>query len=118
MATPTALLVGVDSSPESLVALDLALELAGCLGAKVIAVHAVGLLEEGGYRPRPDLAAIVEAARARASVPDVTVDSIEEDGVPTDVVLRVRARARTSSSSAAAGSAGPSASSARRARRS
>jgi nucleotide-binding universal stress UspA family protein len=85
--------VGVDTSAESLAALDLALVLAGRLGTRLLAVHAVGLLEEGGYRSHPDLAAIVEEARARAG-PDAARDvgRLEEDGVPMDVLLRVAER--------------------------
>ena len=55
--------VGVDTSAESLAALHWALRLARGLGMRLVAVHAVGLLEEGGYRPRPDLARIVDEAR-------------------------------------------------------
>jgi nucleotide-binding universal stress UspA family protein len=86
-------LVGVDSSAESLVALDLAMQLAGPLGARVVAVHAVGLLEEGGYRPPPDLDAIVQTAReATGSPATLEIDRVAEDGVPTDVLLRVAER--------------------------
>ena len=65
MTLPRCLVVGVDASPESLAALDLALALADRLDARLVVVHAVGLLEEGGYRARPDLAEIVEDARQR-----------------------------------------------------
>ena len=93
MTVPRCVVVGVDTSPESLAALDLALELAGGLDARLIAVHAVGLLEAGGYRNHPDLAAIVEEARQRVG-PGVrsSVDPVVDDGVPADVVLRVAER--------------------------
>ena len=87
--------VGVDTSPESLAALDWALRLAVGLACRVVVVHAVGLLEEGGYRQRPDLSAIVEAARR--VVPDAgaaLVDVVNEDGPAADVLVRVAERER------------------------
>jgi nucleotide-binding universal stress UspA family protein len=93
MTAPSCVVVGVDTSPGSLIALDWALELAGRLGARLITVHSVGLLEEGGYRPHPDLAALIDDARARVGVSAATqVDIVAEDGVPPDVVLRVAER--------------------------
>jgi nucleotide-binding universal stress UspA family protein len=86
-------LVGVDSSAESLAALDLALQLAAPLGARVIALHAIGLLEEGGYQPPPDLDAIVQVARDTTGSPaTLVIERLAEDGVPTDVLLRVAER--------------------------
>jgi nucleotide-binding universal stress UspA family protein len=93
VAAPTCVLVGVDSSAESLAALDLALQLAEPLRARVVAVHAIGLLEEGGYRAAPDLDGIVERARAAVGSPaSLVVDRLAEDGVPSDVLLRVAER--------------------------
>jgi nucleotide-binding universal stress UspA family protein len=95
MARPACLIVGIDTSPESLAALDRALELADALDARLVAVHAVGLLEEGGYRPHPDLTAILEDARGRVGASNaVNVTCLAEDGVPQDVVLRVAERER------------------------
>jgi nucleotide-binding universal stress UspA family protein len=95
MTLPSCVVSGVDASPESLAALDLALELATVLGARLIAVHAVGLLEEGGYRPRLDLRAVLEDARTRLGRTVTTsVDLVQEDGVPADVVVRVAKRER------------------------
>ena len=42
---------------------------AAAFDGSLVVVHAVGLLEEGGYRPRPDVAAIVEDAYAVLSGP-------------------------------------------------
>lgn len=92
MTLPHCLVAGIDASPESLAALDLALELAGRLDARLVVVHAVGLLEEGGYRARPDLAAIVSDARQRVSAGDAAVDTVYEDGPPPDVLLRIADR--------------------------
>ena len=61
--------VGVDTSAESIAALDWALRAAAAFEGSVIVVHAVGLLEEGGYRPRPDVVAIVDDACSRAAWP-------------------------------------------------
>ena len=92
MTIPRCLVAGVDASPESLAALELALELADRLGARLVVVHAVGLLEEGGYRPRPDLGAIVADARQRVGAGGAVVDPVYEDGPPPDVLLRVAER--------------------------
>ena len=89
MTLPRCLVTGVDASPESLAALELALELADRLEARLVVVHAVGLLEEGGYRPRPDLGAIVDDARQRVGAGGAVVDTVYEDGPPPDVLLRI-----------------------------
>jgi nucleotide-binding universal stress UspA family protein len=91
MALPTCLVTGVDASPESVAALEVALELGTAIGARVIAVHAIGLLEEGGYRPRLDLAAILREAQRRVAA-EASVELVQEDGVPQDVMLRVAER--------------------------
>ena len=62
------LVVGVDMSEEACAALTAALQLARRLGTDVIIVHAVGLLEEGGYRPAPELDDVVAAARVAAQL--------------------------------------------------
>lgn len=86
-------LVGVDSSAESLAALDWALRLASAMGGRVVVVHAVGLLEAGGYRPGPDAGAIVAEVRQRLGKgSDVLVDVINEDGAAADVIGRVATR--------------------------
>jgi nucleotide-binding universal stress UspA family protein len=87
------IVVGVDASPESLAALEWAVRLAVALGSRLVVVHAAGLLEEGGYRERPDVAAIVDAARRRVSGgEDAPIAVIVEDGPAADVVVRVAQR--------------------------
>jgi nucleotide-binding universal stress UspA family protein len=81
--------VGVDRSGESAAALRQALELARDLRRPLTVVHAVGLLEEGGYRVAPSLDEMVAAARAE--VPDaagVAVHIVREDGPAADVLVR------------------------------
>ena len=58
----------------------------------MVVVHAVSLLEEGGYRPRPDLGAIVDEARQRGGAAGAVVDTMYEDGPPPDVLLRIAER--------------------------
>ena len=89
MERPQRVVVGVDTSAESVAALEWALALASSFGGSVLVVHAVGLLEEGGYRPRPDMDAIVDAARQRAPGPPPDTTTMFEDGPAADVVLRV-----------------------------
>ena len=84
--------VGVDRSAESATALGAALALAGQLGASVVVVHAVGLLEEGGYRAAPPVDELVATARREAGAADVGVDVVREDGPAADVLLRVTDR--------------------------
>jgi nucleotide-binding universal stress UspA family protein len=86
------LVSGVDTSPESVTALGAALALARQLGASVVVVHAVGLLEEGGYRPAPLVDELVATARRDAGAADVVVDVVREDGPAADVLLRVTER--------------------------
>jgi nucleotide-binding universal stress UspA family protein len=81
--------VGVDRSEESAAALRQAMTLARDLGRPLTVVHAVGLLEEGGYRSAPSLDEMV--ATARAAVPDassVPVRVVREDGPAADVLVR------------------------------
>ena len=93
MGPPACLIVGVDTSPESVAALEWALRLAGGLQCRVIAVHAIGLLEEGGYRQRPDMAGLIDEARERVRLAaGFPVQWIEEDGPPADVIVRVAER--------------------------
>ena len=56
-------------------------------------VHAVGLLEEGAFRPRPDLDEIVRRASEHVVVPPGLVEPpLFEDGPPADVLVRVAER--------------------------
>ena len=90
---PRTVVVGLDASTESLAALDWALALVTALGARLIVVHGVGLLEEGGYRARPDIGALVLAARRRAGeASQVVIDVVLEDGPAADVIVRVAER--------------------------
>ena len=63
MDDKSCLVVGVDASAESLAAVEWALRLAEDLRRRVVAVHAVGLLEGNSLRPHPDVAATITAAR-------------------------------------------------------
>ena len=86
----TCLVVGVDASSESLSAVEWSLRLAANLRRRVVAVHAVGLLEGQNVRPHPDVAATVAAARAlNAGYSDVDVETVFEDGVPAEVITRI-----------------------------
>jgi len=84
--------VGVDRSAESLVALQAAMHTAVALGTTLTVVHAVGLLEEAGYREATPIAEIIAAARADAAVDGLTVDVVAEDGPAAEVLLRVADR--------------------------
>src|SRR3954469_10458807 len=88
------LVVGVDMSDEAKRALATAFQLAQRLGCGVVVVHAVGLLEEGGYRPPPPLDELLAAARATSpiEVSDVPVEVLREDGPAADVLVRVAER--------------------------
>ena len=84
------LVVGVDASPESLAAVEWALRLARDLRCRVVAVHAVGLLEGQQLRPHPDVGATVAAARSLgAGFADVEVDTVFEDGAPPEIITRI-----------------------------
>ena len=79
--------VGVDTSAESTTALEWALRAAAAFEGSVIVVHAVGLLEEGGYRPRPDVVAIVDDACSRVPGARAATTVVLEDGPAADVVV-------------------------------
>jgi nucleotide-binding universal stress UspA family protein len=82
--------VGVDASPESLAAVEWALRLAQDLRSRVVAVHAVGLLEGQALRPHPDVAATVAAARAlNQRYSDVDVETILQNGMPAEIITRL-----------------------------
>ena len=88
------LVVGVDLSDEAQLALTATLRLARRLGCGVLLVHAVGLLEEGGYRPHPPLEELLASARSASpdDVTDVPVELLREDGPAADVLVRVAER--------------------------
>ena len=91
MSSPV--VVGIDRSAESAAALNCALDYASALGRPLAVVHAVGLLEEGGFRPEPEVDELV--AGARRTVPgsqEAEVSIVREDGPAVDVILRVAER--------------------------
>jgi nucleotide-binding universal stress UspA family protein len=91
MAAPV--MVGVDRSAESALALHAALRLARDLDRAVIVVHAVGLLEEAGYREAPELEEIVADARAAVDGTEaVDIRIHREDGPAADVLVRCAER--------------------------
>jgi nucleotide-binding universal stress UspA family protein len=93
MAGEQCVIVGVDSSPESRAALGWTLRLADALGWRVVAVHAVGLLEAGGYQPPIDVIGLVEEAGRRTDVEvDASVEEIVEAGHPAETLVRVAER--------------------------
>lgn len=95
VADQPSVIVGVDASPESEAALEWAVRLAGPLGWRVVAVHAIGLLEGGGYRPRTDAVGLVEGVcRRLGGVADVPVEEIVEAGHPAETIVRVAERER------------------------
>ena len=90
MNDQSCLVVGVDASPESLAAVEWGLWLAHDLQCRVVAVHAVGLLEGQHLRPEPDVAATVAAGRSlNAGYSDVDVDTLFEDGAPGEIITRI-----------------------------
>lgn len=93
MSSPAPFVVGIDRSAESAQALAVALAYATELGRPLAVVHAVGLLEEAGLRPAPEVDELV--ATAHRDVPGsegTEVSVIREDGPAADVVLRIAER--------------------------
>jgi nucleotide-binding universal stress UspA family protein len=92
-AWPERIVVGVDASPESVLALDRALVLAARAGSTVVVVHAVGLLEGAHYRPAVDLDEILAQAQARAECPrELIAPPHTETGPPVEALTRVAHR--------------------------
>ena len=83
--------MAVDTSPESELALDRALQLADLADGSVVVVHAIGLLEEGSFRPAPDIDAVLAAARARVGA-ECPASIVTEHGPAALVVIRLAAR--------------------------
>lgn len=83
------MIVGVDRSEESALALQTALQLARDLRRPLVVVHAIGLLEEGGYQQAPELDEMIATARAAADAgEDVAITIHREDGPAADVLIR------------------------------
>src|SRR4051812_50007856 len=92
---PRRIVVAVDTSPESVRALERALELAASTGATVIPVHAMGLLEEGAIRPAPDVAGVLDDAPPRTPGPrDPDAPPGVEDGPAPPTILPGAVRGR------------------------
>jgi nucleotide-binding universal stress UspA family protein len=85
------IVVGVDTSPESIAALHWAAQLATRTGVPLIAVHAEGLLEEGAFVPRVDVAEMVAQELADAGH-QAAVTSLIEPGSPSETLMRVARR--------------------------
>lgn len=85
------IVVGVDTSPESIAALHWAATLAAATNAHLLAVHAEGLLEEGSYVPHVDVGDLIAHSLSGAET-SVAVTSLTEPGSPTDTLLRVADR--------------------------
>jgi nucleotide-binding universal stress UspA family protein len=89
--TSDTIVVGVDTSAESIAALHWAAELAARTGVHLLAVHAEGLLEEGSYVPHVDVAAVITQALHGATAP-ATMTSLVEPGPPCETLMRVARR--------------------------
>jgi len=85
------IVVGVDTSPESIAALRWAARLASHTGEKLLAVHAEGLLEEGAYVPRVDVVKLVADTLAGEPL-RASTSSMIEPGNPCETLLRVAER--------------------------
>jgi nucleotide-binding universal stress UspA family protein len=85
------IVVGVDTSAESIGALRWAARLSSGTGVPLLAVHAEGLLEEGSFVPHVDVADLVARTLADAG-PSATATSLTEPGSPCDTLLRVAER--------------------------
>jgi nucleotide-binding universal stress UspA family protein len=85
------IVVGVDTSAESIAALHWAAELAARTGAPLLAVHAEGLLEEGSYVPHVDIGDLI--SHTLSGVAAAALTSLVEPGPPTDTLIRVARRA-------------------------
>lgn len=85
------IVVGVDTSPESIAALRWAARLASHTGEKLLAVHAEGLLEEGAYVPKVDVVELVADTLAGEPL-RASTSSLIEPGNPCETLLRVAER--------------------------
>ena len=85
------IVVGVDTSPESIAALQWAAGLATATSAHLYAVHAEGLLEEGSYVPHVDVGDLI-ARTLSSTEKSVAVTALTEPGAPSDTLLRIADR--------------------------
>ena len=85
------IVVGVDTSAESIAALKWAAQLAARTGVHLVAVHAEGMLEEGDFVPRVDVGSVV--ASALSGTASLThLEAVIEPGPPCDTLMRVAKR--------------------------
>ena len=85
------IVVGVDTSAESIAALHWAADLAARTGAQLLAVHAEGMLEEGSYVPHVDVAELVAQELSGKASP-AALTSLVEPGAPCETLMRVARR--------------------------
>jgi nucleotide-binding universal stress UspA family protein len=85
------IVVGVDTSAESIAALKWAAQLAARTGARLVAVHAEGMLEEGDFVPRVDVGAVVASALSGTGSLS-HLEAVIEPGPPCDTLMRVAKR--------------------------
>lgn len=85
------IVVGVDTSPESIAALHWAADLASRTGVALLAVHAEGMLEEGAFVPRVDVAELVAHTLSSSDAP-ASLTTLVEPGPPAETLLRVAHR--------------------------
>jgi nucleotide-binding universal stress UspA family protein len=90
-STNDTIVVGVDTSAESIAALQWAAHFAARTGMHLHVVHAEGLLEEGDYTPRVDVNAIISQALS-GSTPLTALTAAVEPGPPCETLLRVARR--------------------------
>jgi nucleotide-binding universal stress UspA family protein len=90
-STNETIIVGVDTSAESIAALQWAAHLAARTGMQLSVVHAEGLLEEGDYTPRVDVNAVVRQALGDCTSLAALTTSVEP-GPPCETLLRMARR--------------------------
>jgi nucleotide-binding universal stress UspA family protein len=94
MATLRHIVVGIDGSENARCALDWAITLARPAGARITAVHALGLLDRLGDEPVPTAShrdAVLHEFRATWCAPlddaAIAEERVATDGPPADVIL-------------------------------
>jgi nucleotide-binding universal stress UspA family protein len=85
------IVVGVDTSAESIAALRWAAGLASRTGVPLLAVHAEGLLEEGAYVPRVDVTELIARTLSDQDCA-AGLTSLVEPGHPCETLIRVAER--------------------------
>lgn len=90
-STRDTIVVGVDTSAESIAALRWAADLAARSGVPLLAVHAEGLLEEGSYVPHVDVVDLI-AHTLRGVEASAVTTTLVEPGPPCETLMRVAHR--------------------------